>query len=257
VGFKKNLPISGFNECHMAYLMALVSPTHPITREVYQSGWFGSRYGKKRKVLGVDVELGQKAGGPLFFLHYSYLGMDPRSISYPGQSYFDHFRAITQVQKNYALSKADVYKGYGQMWGLTSSMGPDGYRGHSPNRNDNGTIAPTAALSSMPYLPEDVFNCAIEMYKDGGQLWGPFGFYDAFNPTLNWVASGYLGIDLGPIAPMIENYRTGMCWKIFMRAPELRKLGKKHRPYKKDLIKPLTKACRKRGIRFGLYYSQS
>ncbi len=89
---------------------------------------------------------------------------------------------------------------------------------------DTGAIALTAALSSMPYLPDEVYRCAIEMYKRGNLLWGAFGFYDAFNPSRNWVANAYLGIDVGPIAPMIENQRTGMCWAVFMRAPEVRKL---------------------------------
>lgn len=226
VGFKKNLGIGGFSECQIVYLMALASPTHQIGIDVYRSGWEGGRYSKLRTEHGVDVELGRGAGGPLFFIHYSYMGMDPRAISYRGKTYFEHFKAITQVQKNYALSKADTFKGYDEMWGLTSSTGPDGYRGHSPNRSDNGTIAPTAALSSMPYLPDDVYQCAVEMFKNGKQLWGPMGFYDAFNPARNWVSDGYLGIDVGPIGPMIENHRTGMCWAVFMRAPEVRALIK-------------------------------
>ena len=226
VGFKKNHGIDGFNECHITYLMALVSPTHPIGMDVYRSGWEGGQYSTPRKEHGVDVELGRGAGGPLFFIHYSYMGMDPRMISYHEKTYFEHFKAITQVQKNYALTKANTYKGYDKMWGLTASTGPDGYSAHSPHRNDNGTIAPTAALSSMPYLPDEVYLCAKEMYKNGKQLWGPMGFYDAFNPTRNWVSGGYLGIDVGPIAPMIENRRTGMCWAVFMRSPEAKKLAK-------------------------------
>ncbi len=223
-GFEQTMKITGFNESQIVYLLAMVSPTHPISHKIYKSGWQGGRYSTPRKVLDVDVELGGKIGGPLFFLHYSYMGLDPRKISHNGKSYFDHFTAITQVQKNYALSMADKFKGYDKMWGITASYGPDGYFAHAPNHGDNGTIAPTAALSSMPYLPDEVFNCAIEMYRKAGKLWGPFGFYDSFNLERNWVAPGYLGIDVGPIAPMIENHRTGMCWKIFMRAPELKKL---------------------------------
>jgi hypothetical protein len=75
----------------------------------------------------------------------------------------------------------------------------------------------------MPYVPDASIACLLEMYtRHGAQLWGPLGFYDAFNFSRNWVSPNYLGIDVGPIAPMIENYRTGFCWKTFMRAPEIK-----------------------------------
>ncbi len=83
----------------------------------------------------------------------------------------------------------------------------------------------------MPYLPEESIACLKVMYEEyGAQIWDQYGFRDAFNPTRNWVARGVLGIDVGPIAPMIENYRSGLCWDVFMRAPEIRdtleKLGR-------------------------------
>ena len=220
--FDLSLGIMGFNECQIVYLLAMASPTHPISYDVYESGWLWKKYSNPRTVLGVDTELHWKIGGPLFFTHYSYMGFDPRKISHNGKSYFEHFVGINQIQKNYALSKADKFKGYDKFWGITASMGPDRYNAHAPNHNDNGTIAPTAALSSFPYLPDESFKASVEMYRMGDKLWGPFGFYDAFNMSRYWVAKGYLGIDVGPIAPMIENHRSGLCWSIFMQAPEMK-----------------------------------
>jgi hypothetical protein len=87
---------------------------------------------------------------------------------------------------------------------------------------DNGTISPTATLASMPYQPELVMDMMEAAYLNYGKmLWGPFGFYDAFNFSRNWVADGYIGIDIGPIGPMIENYRSNLLWETFMQAPEI------------------------------------
>lgn len=127
------------------------------------------------------------------------------------------------MQVKYAASRAPDFTGYGPLWGVTASYGPDGYRAFAPGARDNGTLAPTAALSSMPYVPDESRTCMLEMYqKHGKEPWGPFGFYDAFNLKRNWVSNDVLGIDVGPIAPMIENYRTGLCWKLFMNAPEIK-----------------------------------
>jgi hypothetical protein len=158
----------------------------------------------------------------LFWTHYSYLGLDPRQIAFHGRPYFEHFQDFCRVQVLYAQSKSNDFQGYGALWGLTASRGPNGYRAFAPGPRDNGTIAPTAALSSMPYVPAASRAFLLELYqKHGKQLWGPFGFYDSFNLTQRWVAYDYLGNDVGPIAPMIENARSGMCWKCFMKAPEI------------------------------------
>jgi hypothetical protein len=88
---------------------------------------------------------------------------------------------------------------------------------------DNGTLAPTAAIASMPYVPAESISCLVKMYKQyGARLWGPLGFYDSFNLTRDWVSKTYLCIDEGPIAPMIENYRSGFCWNTFMKCPEIK-----------------------------------
>jgi hypothetical protein len=127
----------------------------------------------------------------------------------------------------YAEANKKSHKGYGPLWGITASAGPDGYKAFAPGLNDNGTLAPTASLSSMPYVPAESRSCLLEMYQNyGSQLWGPFGFYDAFNFSRNWVSKTYLCIDEGPIAPMIENYRTGFCWKTFMKVPEIQPVVK-------------------------------
>ncbi|HTV43071.1 MAG TPA: glucoamylase family protein [Candidatus Sulfotelmatobacter sp.] len=223
-GFKKNLYILGFNECQIVYVLALASPTHPIQPKCYWNGWESGNYAAASTQFGIHVELGGcgDIGPPLFFAHFSYLGLDPHEIMFRGRSYFDHFRNFCLVQNLYAESRSTKYKGYGALWGITASAGPDGYRAFAPGLRDNGTLAPTASLSSMPYVPTESQSCLLAMYQEcGPRLWGPFGFYDAFNFSRDWVSKTYLCIDEGPITPMIENYRTGLCWKTFMKAPEI------------------------------------
>jgi len=222
--FKKNLYILGFNECQIVYVLALASPTHPIKPICYWNGWESGNYAAASTQFGIHVELGgcSDIGPPLFMAHFSYLGLDPHELVFHGRSYFDHFRDFCLVQNRYADSRSKVHKGYGTLWGITASAGPDGYRAFAPGLRDNGTLAPTASLSSMPYVPAESQWCLLEMYqKYGSRLWGPFGFYDAFNFSRDWVSKTYLCIDEGPIAPMIENYRTGLCWNTFMKAPEI------------------------------------
>jgi hypothetical protein len=221
-GWRNKLPISGFNECHMVYLLALVSPTHPIAPKFYWQGWESRHFGEARTRFEISLQLGHDFGPPLFWTHYSYLGLDPRAVSYRERSYFEHFQDLCRVQVRYAQSRSRDFKGYGPLWGITASNGPDGYRPFAPGKQDEGTLAPTAALASMPYAPDASLAFLVELYeKHGARLWGPFGFYDSVNFSRDWVSHNYLGIDVGPIAPMIENHRTGLCWKIFMRAPEI------------------------------------
>lgn len=223
-GWEMNLPVRGFNECQIVYVLALASPTHSIPMKCYTTGWQHDRYGVSREHFGIRMELNHGIGPPLFFAHYSYLGLDPRTISYKGRTYFTHFRDFCRVQVLYARSRRDEFDYYGRVWGFTSSMDPGGYSNHRPgSANDNGTIAPTASIASMPYLPAESLSCLRVLYETyGADIWDAFGFRDAFNPARNWVAPGSLGIDVGPIAPMIENYRSGLCWKTFMEAPEIR-----------------------------------
>ncbi len=220
--WKKNLPIRGFNECHIVYLLALSSPTHAVEPEYYWEGWHNPGFGRKREQFGIPLSLGRGVGPPLFWTHYSYLGLDPRVLSHDGRTYFEHFRDLCRVQVRYARSRSRDFKGYDALWGLTASLGPDGYAAFAPGPRDNGTLAPTAALSSLPYAPKQSIACLRELQRNHREkLWGPYGFRDAFNLTRDWVAPGYLGIDVGPIAPMIENHRSGLCWRTFMKAPEI------------------------------------
>jgi len=222
--WKQNVPIRGFNEAQIVYVLALASPTHPVPLKSYTTGWHHDRYGEKRNVFGITLELNHGVGIPLFFTHYSYLGLDPKSLSYNGRTYFDHFRDLSLAQTRYAASRRSAFAYYGPLWGFTSSMDPGGYSNHRPGTpNDNGTIAPTAALSSLPYVPRESMACLRAMYeRHGERIWDDLGFRDAFNPAEKWVAPGLLGIDAGPIGPMIENHRSGLCWRTFMKAPEIR-----------------------------------
>ncbi len=219
-----NHPIRGFNECMIAYVLALASPTHPIPIECYERGWVhdASVYATGGEHYGIKQIVGPRLGGPLFFTHYSYLGLDPRRVSDRFGNYFELNRTLTQINRAHCVANPGGYEGYGpELWGLTSSQNPKGYRAHSPT-NDDGTIAPTAALSAMPYTPEESLRVFRHLYVDlGPRIWGPFGFHDAFNLDQNWVSSSFLAIDQGPIVVMIENYRSQLLWRLFMANPEI------------------------------------
>ncbi len=222
-GFAINLEIVGFNECQVTYLLALASPTHPITPESYFRGWLEAGYGHKRQQYDVTLELGREPyGPPLFFTHYSYMGIHPSNFVYGTKNYFQHFEDFCHVQILWAAEHRKELRGRG-IWGLTASLEPGGYGAHYPG-HDNGTITPTAILASMPYAPEAAQTGLEQMYEHYREdLWGPFGFYDAMNPGRNWFSRQYIAIDVGPIAPMIENYRTGLGWRTFEHAPELKR----------------------------------
>lgn len=222
-GWDKDDRVIGFNEAQLAYVLALASPTHPIPAQAYWQGWEPDYYGKSRTRFGVWLQLGQNdLGPPLFWIQYSYLGLDPRQISYRGRTYMKEFQDICRVAMLYADSRSNEFKGYGRLWGWTAGDGPNGYQVHAPGTNDDGTINPSAALSAMPYAPEGSRAFLLALYSEHGrELWGPFGFYDGFNLSRNWFDRDYLASEIGTIAPMIENQRSGLCWKTFMRAPEL------------------------------------
>jgi hypothetical protein len=224
-GFAINLPIRGFNETHIAYLLALSSPTQPVPANLYPDGWAGSNYRYGGFHYNIQLLVGPRFGGPLFFAHYSYLGFDPRFVRDAYTNYFIHNRNVARIHQLYAIENPRRFAGYSaDNWGLTASDDPlVGYLAHEPgSNNDNGTIAPTAALASMPYTPTESLAALKHFYRNlGARLWGPMGFYDAFNETQNWFATSYLAIDQGPIIGMIENYRTELLWKNFMANPEI------------------------------------
>ncbi|MCP4258444.1 MAG: beta-glucosidase [Planctomycetes bacterium] len=231
-GWKMNHKIGGhFNECMIVYLLAIASPSHPIPADCYYEGWCGEppdEYVNGNSYYGHKQWVGWPKGGPLFFTHYSFIGFDPRGKKDKYCNYFENNRNISLINRAYCMENPDNHKGYSNLvWGLTASDTPGGYRAHEPRRN-NGTITPSAALSAMPYVPEESIATLKHFYYElGDKLWGEFGFRDAFNLDKNWFAESYLAIDQGPIVCMIENYRTGLCWKMFMSNPEIPVMLKK------------------------------
>lgn len=219
-----NFQLRGFNEVKIAYILGIASPTHNIPASLYHSGWAGNGYINNGVFYGYPIFTGPFRGGPLFFAHYSYLGFDPRQKRDAYCNYFTRNRNHTLTNRAYCIANPKNQAGYGpNSWGLTASDNPWGYLAHEPVfSQDNGTIAPTAALSSMPYTPVESMAALKHFYRErGARLWGYYGFYDAFNDGQNWVASSYLAIDQGPIIAMIENYRTGLLWDLFMSNPEI------------------------------------
>jgi hypothetical protein len=229
----KNHRIQGYDETMITYVLAASSPTHSIPAEVYHEGW--ARGGAIRMTghqeFGHTLDLkhngAERFGGPLFWAHYSYLGLDPRGLSDRYSSdYFAHNRSHTLINRAWCLQNPQ--RGYGPgVWGLTASYSPGeggswGYRAHRPG-DDFGVIAPTAALASIPYTPEESLQAMRHFYYElGNKLWGVYGFYDAFSVQQDWFPQRYLAIDQGPIVVMIENHRTGRLWDLFMSAPEVK-----------------------------------
>ena len=226
-----NLKIQGYNETLITYVTAASSPTHGITTDVYTNGYANNGGIKNgRSYYGYMLPLGSDYGGPLFFTQYSFLGLDPRHLK---DQYADYWiQNVNQSLINWAYCKANPrkYPGYGSaVWGLTASDNPWGYNAQSPT-NDLGVITPTAAISSIVYTPVQSLNALkTDYYFLGDHLWSNYGFYDAFDITEGWWANSTLAIDQGPIICMIENYRTGLLWNLFMSASEvqngLTKLG--------------------------------
>lgn len=219
-----NLPIRGHNETQIVYILAASSPTHTISKALYESGYArNGQMANGNAFYGIDLPLGSNYGGPLFFTHYSYLGLDPRNLQDQYTNYWTQNVNHSRINHAYCADNPKNYVGYSaQCWGLTASDNHEGYSAHSPN-NDKGVITPTAAISSLPYTPEESMAAIRHFYYTlGDRLWGDYGFYDAFNPTEDWVAGSYLAIDQGPIIIMIENHRTGLLWDLFMSCPEVR-----------------------------------
>ena len=226
-GWAMNHQIKGHNECHIIYILGASSPTYPIAESVYHKGWVNANtFLNGREYYGIKLPLGNDngKGGPLFFTHYSYMGLDPHGLKDRYADYEEQMKAHTLINRAYCIDNPKGYKGYGEKcWGLTASDGDKGYSAHSPG-NDRGVITPTAALSSIPYTPEYSLEAMRYFYEElGDRLWGEYGFKDAFNLTEDWFAPSYLAIDQGPIIVMIENYRTGLIWKLFMSHPDVQK----------------------------------
>jgi hypothetical protein len=236
-GWEMNFPVTGYNECLIMYILAASSPTHGIPAEVYHEGWARNSEIKDTvttygHTLTLQHHGAPKYGGPLFWAHYSYLGLDPRGLKDKYANYWEQNINHTLINRAWCVENPKGFKGYSpQSWGLTSSYSMRGYAGHAPGVDrDLGVIAPTAALSSMPYTPEFSMQAMKHWYTNlRDSLYGPYGFYDAFSETDNWFPKKYLAIDQGPIVVMMENYRSGLLWNLFMSSPEiqegLKKLG--------------------------------
>lgn len=236
-GWKMNNKIAGYNECLITYVLAASSPTHPIPAEVYHEGW--AKNGKIKggtNQFGFSLQLNHDGaneyGGPLFWAHYSYLALDPRNLKDQYADYWQENKNQTLINYNWCVNNPKKYKGYGaDNWGLTASYSIKGYAAHAPGMtHDLGVISPAAALGSMPFTPKESMAAMKNWYLNKKEkLLGPYGFYDAFSETEDWYPQRYLAIDQGPIVVMMENYRSGLLWKLFMSCEEiqagLKKLG--------------------------------
>ncbi|MEY4316172.1 MAG: hypothetical protein RI977_1549 [Bacteroidota bacterium] len=260
----------GWNECLIAYVLAASHPRFAISPKVYHKGWTAGNHFKNGKTyLDVTLPLGFDYGGPLFFSHYSFLGLNPRGLQDRYANYFEQNVAHTLINYKHCQENPLKFKGYGPgCWGLTASDNHLGYAAHSPTE-DLGVISPTAALSAMPYSPEQSLTALRNFFDVGAMrslfpandttrpnasangsgsanryvntnandnpIWGPYGFRDAFCAKENWVANSYLAIDQGPV--MIENYRSGLFWNLFMGIPEIQN-GLKTLDFTSPHIKP-------------------
>jgi hypothetical protein len=236
-----NHRITGFNETMIIYLLAIASPTHAVPPELYYTGWAGEstaavdyrkdwsnseegdRYVNGHSYEGIKLDVGVGSGGPLFFAHYSYMGLDPRFRD-RYTNYFENNRNLALINFGYCIRNPKHYKGYGaNCWGLTASDGSGGYGAHAPNpQDDDGTMTPTGALASFPYTPEASMAALKHFYRDlGNPLWDVYGPRDAVNLEADWYSPIFMGLNQAPITVMVENYRTGLIWKLFMSNAEI------------------------------------
>jgi hypothetical protein len=240
-----NHPLIGFNETMIVYLLAIASPTHPVPADMYYSGWagqspealdyrkwgqseYGINYSNVHTFYDTKLDVGIGTGGPLFFLHYSFMGFDPRNKKDKYTEYFSNSKNITLINYRYCIDNPGNYKGYSDScWGLTASDDPWGYKAHSAApHDDNGTITPTGALASFPYTPEESMKALKYFYYEKGkELWGVYGFKDAFNDSQNWSANIFMGLNQAPVTVMIENFRTQLLWNLFMSNEEIKKMS--------------------------------
>ena len=239
-----NHPLIGWNETMITYMLAIMSPTHGVAPGMYYSGWAsqekmahdyragwgmtedGSAYKNGNTYYGIKLDVGVSNGGPLFFTHYSFLGLDPHKVTDRYTNYFVNNRNIALINHRYCMQNQGGYAGYGyDCWGLTASDDAWTYHAREPQPyHDNGTMAPTGALASFPYTPSESMAALKNYYRNYGSfLWGEYGFRDAFNLSTNWVSPLYMGLNQGPVVVMIENYRTGLIWDLFMSHPDVKR----------------------------------
>ncbi|RIJ34470.1 glucoamylase family protein [Pontibacter oryzae] len=243
-----NHQLIGWNETLVVYLLGIASPTHSIPASMYYTGWAsqsekaikyrsdwgrtpdGSKYSNGKSYFGVELPVGVSNGGPLFFVHYSFMGPNPHKIIDKYTNYFENNRRIAQINYRYCVENPGKHQGYGEgSWGLTASDGLWGYSANEPVPHaDNGKMTPTGALASFPYTPQESMQALKHYYRENGHfLWGSYGFRDAFNLDENWVSPLYMGLNQAPITVMIENHRSGLIWNLFMKNKEIQQALRK------------------------------
>jgi hypothetical protein len=236
--FDMNFPIRGWNEGLITYVLAASSPYHAIEPAVYFNGFVNStNYKNDKTYYGIKLPLGFEYGGPLFISQYSFLGIDPHGLTDWHTDYLEQNTNHTLINRQYCIENPKHFKGYGaNCWGLTAGDSYKGYVAHCPEE-DFGVIQPTAALSAFPYTPAYSMQALKHFYYDlGDKIWGDYGFADGFGEEKNWYAKTHLAIDQGPIVVMIENYRTGLLWNLFMKIPDIQN-GMKKLGFKSPYIK--------------------
>jgi hypothetical protein len=238
-----NHRLIGWNETMITYILGICSPTHKIDASMYYSGWAsksdfaqnyrsswslshdGDHYTNGNTYFGVPLKVGVSNGGPLFFTHYSFMGLDPHYVKDAYTDYFSNNKNIAEINYRYCIENPQHHAGYGaDAWGLTASDGPWTYYADEPTPHaDHGKITPTGALASFPYLPDASMNALKNYYRNYGKLlWGAYGFYDSFSPDDNWCSEIFMGLNQAPITVMIENYRSGLLWKLFMKNNDIK-----------------------------------
>jgi hypothetical protein len=227
-GWQKNFPLQGYNETLVVYLLGASSPTHPLSKDTYYKGW--ARNGAiltDTTVYGIRPIVAHNSGkgfvGPIFWSAFSYVGFNPKGLKDGlGINYFEVCAAQAKIQQAYCIANPKGYKDYGaNSWGFSAGYSVKGYKAHN-TKNDLGVITPSGTLAAMPFAPEAVLPALRHFYYDlGDQLWGPYGFYDAYVASEGRVVKNYLANNECAVVPMIENYRTGIIWKLFMSAPEI------------------------------------
>jgi len=235
-------PLVGWNETMIVYLLAIASPTHSVPASLYYSGWAGQsetavqyrrnwsrttdgdHYTNGNSYYGTRLDVGCGTGGELFFAHFSFLGFDPRGKRDRFTNYYRNNQALARINHAYCVENPRRFVGYGaNCWGLSAGINSGG--GKPVPRDDNGTINCMASLASFPYTPTESLDALRHFYRDlGPKLWGVYGFYDGFNASQNWFEDVYMGLNQGPIVVMIENYRSGLLWRLFMANPEISKM---------------------------------
>ncbi len=237
--WKKNFAVQGYNECLILYILGACSPTHSITKEVYDEGWaqngaINKTTNYKNDTLHLFMQGGSPHGGSLFWAHYSYLGLNPHNLTDKYADYWKEMSTMATINYQWCVDNPKKFVGYSDSsWGLTASYSVKGYAAHAPDEeNDLGVISPTAAISSIIYTPQQSLAAIRHWYEDDNlrdRIWDQYGFYDAFSENEKWYKPRYLAIDQGPEVVMIENYRSGLLWDLFMSCDEvkdgLKKLG--------------------------------